>query len=337
LLAQTRYIPKNIPTGYVQTWHLDVQREIMKNTVLTASYIGEHGVHIWVLADLNQAQPNATGGTLSLQARRPITTFTGIEESIPAGFLSYNALQAKLERRFSAGLYFLNSFTYSRAIDNASGHLDTPNGDNSRVNLANLRGETGESAYDQPLNDTLTVVWDLPYGRGRHFGASAPRALQMALGDWQISATNIATSGQPVNLTYSESAAFDVSDLLSYRPNVSGNPVTPSSQRIKTATSISNFLNSDNVSVPTDASQPYGNAGRNSLRDYSFNELDLGLHKGFRLWSESSLLDIRGEAFNLLNHVNYTAPDSNRSDGAFGSITGFFPPRQLQVAAKLIF
>jgi len=48
----------------------------------------------------------------------------------------------------------------------------------------------------------------------------------MALGDWQISATNIATSGQPVNLTYSESAAFDVSDLLAYRPNVSGNPVT---------------------------------------------------------------------------------------------------------------
>jgi hypothetical protein len=91
------------------------------------------------------------------------------------------------------------------------------------------------------------------------------------------------------------------------------------------------------VSVPTDASQPYGNAGRNSLRDYSFNELDLGVHKGFRLWNETSLLDIRGEAFNLLNHVNYTAPDSNRSDGAFGSITGFFPPRQLQVAAKLVF
>ena len=52
--ADTLY-PKNIPTGYVQTWHLDVQREIMKNTVLTTSYIGEHGVHIWVLADLNQA------------------------------------------------------------------------------------------------------------------------------------------------------------------------------------------------------------------------------------------------------------------------------------------
>ena len=306
LLAQTRYIPKNIPTGYVQTWHLDVQREIMKNTVFTASYIGEHGVHIWVLADLNQAAPNALTaactttdapaanqkGCLSLQARRPITTFTGIEESIPAGYLSYNALQAKLERRFSAGLYLLNSFTYSRAIDNASGHLDTPNGDNSRVNLANLRGEIAESAYDQPLNDTLTVVWDLPYGRGRHFGATASHPIQMALGDWQISATNIATSGQPVNLVYSEPAAFDVSDLLAYRPNVSGNPVTPSSLRQKTATSIPNFLNSSTVTIPTDPSHPYGNAGRNSLRDYSFNELDLGLHKGFRLWNESSLLDI---------------------------------------------
>ena len=351
LLAQTRYIPKNIPTGYVQTWHLDVQREIMKDTVLSVGYVGSHGVHLWVLADLNQATPNALTATctatnatvvnqkgcLSLQTRRPITTFTGIEESIPAGFLSYNALQAKLERRFSGGLYLLNAFTYSRAIDNASGHLDTPNGDNSRVNLANLAGERGESAYDQPLNDTLTVVWDLPYGNGRHFGANAPRAVQMLLGNWQISAINTATSGQPVNLTYSEPAAFDVSDLLAYRPNVSGNPVTPSGQRIKTSTAISNFLNSSTVSLPTDPSQPYGNAGRNSLRDYSFNELDLGLHKGFRLWSESSLLDIRGEAFNLLNHVNYGAPDSNRTDGSFGSITSFFPPRQLQVAAKLIF
>jgi hypothetical protein len=205
------------------------------------------------------------------------------------------------------------------------------------VNLANLAGERGESAYDQPLNDTLTVVWDLPYGHGRRFGASAPGLAQMVLGDWQISAINTATSGQPVNLTYSESAAYDVSDLLTYRPNVSGNPVSPSSSRIKTTTALTNFLNSSTVSIPTDVTKPYGNAGRNSLRDMSFNQLDFGLHKAFRLWSESSRLDIRGEAFNVLNHVNYSAPDSNRSDGGFGSITSAFPPRQLQVAAKLIF
>ena len=76
-------------------------------------------------------------------------------------------MQAKFEHRFSGGVYLLNSFTWSHAIDNASGHLDTPNGDNSRVNLANLNGERGQSAYNQPINKTLSVVWDLPFGSGR--------------------------------------------------------------------------------------------------------------------------------------------------------------------------
>lgn len=337
LLAQTRYIPKDIPTGYVQSWHLDVQREIFKNTVLTTSYIGEHGVHIWVLADLNQASPcPATGKCPTLQARRPISTFTGIEESIPAGFLSYNALQVKLEHRFSQGLYALNSFTWSRAIDNASGHLDTPNNDNSRVNLANLPAERGESAYDQPLNDTLSIVYDLPFGTGRRWGGKVNGLVNGVLGDWQFTAINTATSGQPVNLVYNISSSATVSGLLNYRPNVTGNPVTKSGQRVKTTTSVTNYLDSTAVSIP-DAAHPYGNAGRNTVRGYPFYQLDLGLHKGFRLWSESSKLDIRGEAFNALNQVNYTAPDSNRSNGSFGTITGAFAPRQLQVAAKLIF
>ncbi len=335
-LAQTRYIPAHIPTGYVQAWHLDVQREIAPRTTLTVSYVGEHGVHIAVLADLNQAAPcPATGPCASLLARRPIQGFTGIEESVPYGFLSYNALQTKLEHSYSNGLYLLNSFTYSRAIDNASGHLDTPNGDNSRVNLANLNGERGESAYDQPLNDTLTLIYDLPYGHGRHFGANASRWAQGALGGWQFSAVNTATSGQPVNLTYSIPASRTVSTLLNYRPNVSGDPV--GSRRTKTATAVTGYLNPNTVSVPTDPSTPYGNAGRNSLRSYAFYQVDAALHKGFPLWSESSLLDLRLEAFNALNQTNYGPPDSNRSNSSFGTITQAYPARQLQVAARLSF
>ena len=337
VLAQSRYIPQNIPTGYVQSWHLDVQRELARNTVLTVSYIGEHGVHLWVLADYNQAVANAAGGTLSVQARRPISTFTTIEESIPAGFLRYNALQTKLEHRFSGGVYILNSFTWSHAIDNASGHLDTPNGDNSRVNLANLKGEIGQSAYNQPINETLSVVWDLPVGIGRQFGGHMARGLDAAIGGWQLTAINTDTSGQPVNLTYSPSAAYTLSPLLVQRPNVSGNPINPSSARVKTATALNGYLSSTNVTVPTSANEAYGNAGRNSLRDMTFNQLDLGLHKSFRLWNERSSFEIRGEAFNLLNHVNYMAPTSNASSGSFGSITSYFPPRQLQVAGKLNF
>lgn len=337
LIAQTRYIPKDIPTGYVQSWHLDVQRELTKNTVLTVSYIGEHGVHIWVLADLNQAAPNATGGTLSVQARRPITTFTTIEESIPAGFLSYNGLQTKLEHRFGGGLYLLNSFTWSHAIDNASGHLDTPNGDTSRVNLANLAGERGQSAYNQPLNETISVVWDLPIGKGRLLGGNMSRPLDAAFGGWQITAINTDTSGQPVNLTYSPSAAYTLSPLLNQRPSVSGNVINPKSSWVKTKTALTGYLSTTAVTVPTDANKPYGNAGRNSLRDMTFNQFDLGLHKSFRLWNDRSTFDLRGEAFNVLNKVNYQAPTSNRSSGSFGSITSAFPPRQLQVAGKISF
>lgn len=337
LLAQSRYIPKSIPTGYVQSWHLDVEREVAKSTVLTVSYVGEHGVHIWVLADLNQAAPNAIGGNLSVNARRPIPNFTTIEESIPSGFLSYNALQGRLEHRFAGGLYLLNSFSWSHAIDNASGHLDTPNGDNSRVNLANLRGDRGQSAYNQPINNTLSLVWDLPFGSGRRFASRMPAVANTALGGWELTAINVDTSGQPVNLTYSPSQAFTLSPLLTERPNVSGNPINPKSKWVKTKSALTGYLNSANVSVPTDITHPYGNAGRNSLRDMTFNQLDIGLHKSFRLWNEHSSFDLRGEAFNILNKVNYQAPTSNRSSGSFGSITSAFPPRQLQVAGKLSF
>jgi hypothetical protein len=269
--------------------------------------------------------------------RRPDVGFTGIEGSSNAGMLIYHGAQVRLEHRYSHGLYLLNAFSYSRAIDNASGHLDTPNNDNSRVNLANLKGERGQSAYNQPLNNTLTAIWDLPYGKGQYFGADANRLMQTVAGGWQFTMIETATSGQPVNLIYSEPSQFDVSDLLNYRPNVSGDPKSPRGLWSKKATSLNGYLNSTTVTVPTDVSHPYGNAGRNSLRDNAFYQTTAGLHKQFPLWSEDSNLDFRVEAFNLLNNVNYTAPDSNRQDGGFGNITGYLPPRQLQLALKLSF
>jgi len=348
LLAQTRYIPKDLPTGYVQSYHLTVQRQFGSNTTFEVAYVGEHGVKIQVLGDLNQAAPNAVtatcnpnknSGCLPLQARRPIQTFTGIEETLPAGFLTYNGLQTKLEHRTGHGLYLLNSFTWSRAQDNASGHLDTPAGDNSRINLANSLGERGPSAYNQPLNEVLTIVYDLPYGKGRMFGGSAPFLMQEAFGGWQLTAINSASSGIPVNLTYSESSYQDVSDLLTYRPNQTGNPILPKSKRTKApGNTVLQTLSTSSVSVP-DVNHPYGNAGRNSLRFDSFHQLDLGLHKNFPLNFEGTSLDFRAEAFNVLNQTNYAYPQSNASSSTFGVVTAAttFPARIMQVALKLKF
>jgi len=168
-------------------------------------------------------------------------------------------------------------------------------------------------------------------------GGNMSRPLDAAIGGWQITAINTDTSGQPVNLIYSPSAAFTLSPLLNQRPNVSGNPINPKSNWVKTTTALNGYLSSTAVTVPTDASQPYGNAGRNAVRDFTFNQFDFGLHKSFRLWNDRSTFDLRGEAFNALNKVNYLAPASNRSSGSFGSVTTAFPPRQLQVAGKISF
>jgi hypothetical protein len=353
LLAEVRYIPKNLPTGYIQSYHLTVQRQLSNSTTFEVAYVGEHGVKLEVLADLNQAAPNAvtaacngsgapgsTSGCLSLQARRPITNFTGIEETIPDGFLAYNGLQTKLEHRAGHGLYVLNSFTYSRAQDNASGHLDTPAGDNSRINLANPLGERGPSAYNQPLNEILTVVYDLPYGKGRMFGGNAPFLMQEALGGWQITAINSASSGIPVNLVYSENSSQDVSDILAYRPNVTGAAVVlPKSKRVKNSSNTSLLaFNTAAASVP-DVNHPYGNAGRNSVRFDPYYNLDIGLHKVFPLNFEGTSFDFRAEAFNILNQTNYQYPSSTVGQSTFGAVTAATtsPARVLQFAAKLIF
>ena len=363
LNTQARYIPANLPTGYVQSYHLTVQRQITGSTTLEASYVGEHGAKLQVLADLNEAAPNPvtptcfqnispagqptggiTSGCLPLQSRRPIPTFTTIEETLPSGFLSYNALQIKAEHRFGHGLYVLNSFTYSHALDNASGHLDTPNGDNSRINLMNGGlGERGNSAYNQPVNNVLSVVYDLPYGKGRAFGQNAPFALQELLGGWQLSAINDNNSGQPINVTYSPNSAQTVSTILTQRPNqIPGVPtVIPKNQRVRNgANSQFAALNLSAFTLPT-VNQPYGNAQRNAVRFDAYRNTDIGLHKQFGLYPEGVSLEFRAEAFNILNQTTYALTTSNISAGTagFGIVNAAetFPARVLQFAAKILF
>jgi hypothetical protein len=361
LSTEARYIPKNLPTGYVQSYHLTVQRQLSNSTTFEVSYVGEHGVKIQVLADLNQsiANPvtatcNATvsSGCLSVAARRPISTFTTIEETLPDGFLTYNGLQAKVEHRTGHGLYLLNSFTWSQALDNAEGHLEEVNGDSGRINLANPLGDRGPSGYNQPLNDVLSIVYDLPYGKGRMFGNNAPRLMQEALGGWQITAINSANSGMPINITYSPNSAQSVSTILVQRPNeVPGNPVIPKNKRIKfngnqDIVALQNPVlqgaqpTNPIFSLP-DNNHPYGNAGRNSVRFDAFYQLDMGLHKQFPLYPEGTSFDFRVEAFNVLNQTNYAFPQSSYSPSStsFGVVAAAstFPARILQFAGKIIF
>jgi len=340
----TLYIPSNTRTPYIQNWQLSIQRELSSNMLIDIAYVGNHAVKQALLADLNQARlltlaelalPAAQRPTLD--QRRPIPGFKTISAVLPDGFSNYNALQIKFERRFSKGLYVLNSFTWSKAIDNVSQVLEEPNGNEGRPqNIYNLAADRGLSAYDQPFNDTTTFVWDLPLGRGRLLGEDMSPWLDGVIGGWTLTGINQMLSGQTINLRYQPSpVTANLATFLggvALRPNITGPVLAPAGQR-----SIDNFFNKADITIPT-VDQPFGTSGRNTARSASFYQFDMGLQKNFRLpINEQSKAEFRMEAFNLLNKTNFGAATSDRSSAAFGTIRTTFPARQLQFALKVSF
>ncbi len=342
LLSVTNYVPLHTPTPYIESYLLSVQRQLFKDTFLDLAYVGNHGVHLQILTDYNQAVPNVAGGTLSLQARRPITTFAGIQESFNGGPSLYNSLQAKLEKHFGQGLYLVDSFTFSHSQDVAAANQELVNGDSAVVDRNDVQGTFTRSSFDVPLNDTLAVVYTLPFGRKQRF-LNSNAALDYAIGGWQATAINTFQSGLPINITYAESTAQDVSDLITYRPNLTGAPVFAAAARARIAGQPGqySYLNPASISNPTAANTPFGNAPRNVARAPGYADLDLGLHKRFPLgngkFGEGTGLEFRAEAFNLLNRSNAQAPDSISTDAAYGVISSYFPARELQLALRLVF
>jgi hypothetical protein len=323
--------PANTRASYVQSWHFTIQRELPHSLLLDIGYVGNHSVGLMDLGDFNEARPQLPGQSLTLSQRRPIKGFDYIEMNYNAGFSSYEGLQAKLEKRYASGVYLLNSFTWSKAIDNAPGAMEQFNGDQKGVDIYDIKASKGVSSFDQPFNDTFTAVYELPFGRGRKFLSHAPVVWDAIGGGWRITAINTMTSGQPINLRYNPSSLATVSSLPSYRPNVTGDAMEPSANR-----NIYHYLNPDNVQIP-DVTQPFGNAGRNTARSNSFFQLDFAAHKEFRLPTERAHVEFRAELFNALNKTSFMAADGNRSNSTFGVITSTFPARQIQAALKFVF
>lgn len=334
--ATTRslHIPVDTQTGSTMSWHFSVQRELNKNLVLDVAYVGNRSRNLVILGDLNQARFNGPNENLTVDQRRPIQGYTNIQTAPPQGFANYHSLQVRLERRFSTGLYLLNSFTYSKALDNAAGHLETFFGDDSRTNVFDLSKEKGVSSYDQTFNNTTSVVWDLPFGRGQRFGSSIPAALNYIAGGWRLTLINNLSSGLPGTLRYNPVGRQGIGSVgVAIRPNVTGASLyTPSDRR-----DWFNYLDPAAVQVvPATEGNPFGNAGRGTLRGEPFYQSDLGIHKTFPLL-ERLKLDFRAEAFNLFNVTNFVVPDTNRSNVTYGTITSTRAARQVQFALKLIF
>jgi hypothetical protein len=340
VLANVAYIPRNTRWPYVQTWFVSLQRELVKNWVVELAYTGSHSLRLPIIADYNQAVPNQPGLNLGTQARRPNQSFGAITWVDPAGQTSYNGLSARLEHRFASGLYFLNSFTWSKALGNSEQALEALSGVTvaNPQNIYDLKHERGPTSYDIKLMNVSSLVYQLPFGKGRKFGANWNRAFDAIAGGWELNTIHTANSGAPVNVIYTPSAALDATGripdyrgLAVQRPNLMGDPARPSG-----ALTTELYFNKAAFVVPT-ATAPFGSLGRNALRGPNFVQWDLGVDKNFRLPREGMGLQFRSEFFNLLNHTNFGPPQADITNAAFGTIRTTFPQRQIQFALKLSF
>jgi outer membrane receptor protein involved in Fe transport len=385
------YVPQNTKDGYAESYFLSVQKSLAKNVLVDVAYVGNHGVHLQGFINANQKNPQAgfINGNPALGWPRPYPNWGGyllnnsttyptfnngdISEALSGFWSHYNALQARYEQRFVGGLTLLNSFTWSHALDNASSTLEanTPCPQDGN----NLAGDYGQSDYNLPVDNVTSLVYDLPFGQGRRYVASANPALNTILGGWQISAINTAQGGTPFNLTYSPATANAVSPSLTqnwrgenlYRPNlVPGTPYVVKTKALSTFNGASyqngyvQWVNPAALTIPSTyvsntsadgPSSPFGNLPKNYGRTGKFYETDLDFNKRFDTPIERIKIEFRSEFYNIFNHTNLYLPggsgggtvsgtDNNSSAPtsiAGGTITGTFEPRIVQFGLKVVY
>jgi hypothetical protein len=346
------YIPANTRWPMVQSFVLSVQFQIAPSTVLEVAYNGSHSTRLTIIGDYNQAAPNLvtatcngalgiTSGCLGVQARVPDPSFGPITWVDPAGNNDYNGMSVRLEHRLSRGLYLLNSFTWSKAMGDSEQVLEAFTGYQAAnpQNIYNLHQEYGPSMFDVKLLNVTSVVYDIPYGKGRQFGSHLNPVLDAVLGGWELNGINTANTGLPVNIDYNPSSINDVTGISQsadyrgvalLRPNVSGSAASQS-----TAQSLLTYFAGYTFTTPS-PNAPFGNLGRNAFRVPGLEQWDLGVDKNFFI-REGMKLQFWSEFFNVLNHTNFGVPNNVSTSSAFGTITTTYPPRQIQFALKLVF
>ena len=312
---------------YVQQWTLSVQRQLSSNTTLEVNYIGNKGTHLLERRNINQAYaPTDPANPLPVTARRPFENFVTYINSDWSGNSSYNSANVTLQHR-SRSLALTGVYTWAKAIDLKSaaagiGSADT--GWQGFMDNHNTRRDRGRADFDVDHRVVGSFVYDLPFGRGKRFMASAPKALDVALGNWQLNGIATFQRGFPYPIF-----AADIGGLLdnySNRANLVGNPRSGFHQ------SIAEWFNTAAFSQPQ--AGVFGNSGRNILRAPGLNNWDLSLFKNFP-FTERMNLQLRLESFNTFNHAQWNTPDHNVSDAQYGQITSARPGRINQLGGKL--
>ncbi len=298
--------------GYDQHWNFGVQQQLAKSVVADLEYVGNKGSHIQGSDGFNIPAPGPGG----VQARRQFPRFSAFSYISSDISTTYHALQAKVERRLSGGLWLLGSYTYAKSL--------------WVTNTPAVGGmyafERGPSEYHVPHTFSFSFGYELPFGKGKAILGNANRAANALLGGWQMQGVMIFRSGVPFTVTMSRDVAN--TGVGGQRPNrlASGKLDHPTLAQWFDPTA---FVAAPNFS--------YGNSGLRILAPDILRTIDFSLFKQFQ-FGERSRLQFRWEAFNLPNTPSFAAPNSTLDTATVGRVTSTSTaPRQMQVALKLTF
>jgi hypothetical protein len=362
---------RNLHLPYAQDWNLNVQRSFGQDWLLQVGYVGTTGVRLPRFIEGNPPVfvpgaitndpadgctaatpcPVSTEGNVNNRrlysgctlANPPTSCIYGsVGEIASIANSSYNALETSLRKRFSHGLSFLASYTWSHSIDdvssfNITGSASQPvAGENDLAqDPFDLAAERGRSMFDSHHRIVLSYQWALPFLR------HSSNWYGKVFGDWQLNGIFTAMSGGPFTVFDSNDVSLqgqapEITGFSANRPDLVGNPNSgPRTPQEWFNIKAFQQLQPD----PLGRLEVFGNEGRNVVQGPGYVNWDASAFKNIRL-TESKELQFRGELFNVLNHTNFRLPVSDIEDiqtGTFGQIQSDVSPRVIQVALKFLF
>ncbi len=310
-------------TSNIHQFNIQYQRQLTDDTAFSVAYVGTRGRNLSLYYNLN-GNVRETGTSAPCPNGRttaPCYTNGGrVNVRDDNGKSQYDSLQLQLNRRFSNSWQYRLAYTYSKTKDNGEGAFDSV----ADLNL-NFLEPFATSRLDFPHVFSFETVYEIPFGRGRKYGADSSKAVDLILGGWQINGIFRAQSGQ----------TFDVR-RDGVRVDLVGDPYAGNFD----AFSSNQYLN--RAAFQNAQAGRFGNLERNSLRGPSGTQMNFGLLKDFGI-TERVKLQFRGEVFNLFNTAFLTPPNTDLNNtstfNGFGTIrsTYAFTNRQIQFGARLQF
>ena len=303
---------------------MTIERSLGGSRTIEAGYVGSRGRALIAGRDFNQPAPSPEPLNL-----RPDPRFADILIIESRARSNYDAFQARFEQRSVNGLSLLAAYTLGQSKDDASSWFPSAGDPNFPQDSNNPAAEYGPSNFDVRHRLSLSAAWNLPMGRDAAPGSAA----SWLLADWQVSGILTVQSGRPFTVALPQE--FDNSNTgrtnlgfgANDRPNVTGDPSLsdPSAER---------WFDASAFTIP--AFGTFGNAGRNILTGPGYQTVNLAVVKQLRFGARTRL-QVRAEAYNLFNHVNYNQPDNYVGFPTFGQILSAQAPRHVQFGVRALF